>query len=637
MSENFNVCPRETPTTEWLPSPNLWKPPNQAQERDAQLLELKHFVGSRGDYYLTRWAPCLFGESSRTGFNWAAFLLAGIWFPYRKMYKAGFVLFAILSALTVAEMLLFVGYLEQPEVPAMVQYASGFSVWLLCGILANRLYLSHATRLIAKVRSEGYTEEAVPKAIAKRGGVNLPGALGLYLGFLLASVVTVLTLNSVLVQARFGPSITLNHNDAVFFLGDATEFNARSLGEALTEYGFFGDREGTVVRLSADNREFAISFALWEGTWANPEVADYYRQLGQALAQDLFSAPLTIYLCDSQFKVKKSFTVDPANPQQDQLISSRLSLEELDRDACELNELAQVQCDEDPFESEALMQEAIGLWKSALSQADSEESRKYFTARLATAWLVFGDVQVQCDKHVQAEKALQISISYGKQARELDPGRSLIAHNLQVAHDRIWRLQEQAFAEKLGQFLEQNQYPKARELYVQRVGELRDSMKSPGTDESTALRVAYRLHDFAWFLAHCPDSQVHDPQTAVKLAREAVQLQQDSVEYRFTLAMVEHRAGLWQASLDSISRLKEIQGQSDASDWFLVAMNRHQLKLHGAALRALRKGVETFEQQEREANHDPALRLQFEMARPSLEALYLEAKSLLETQKSDFL
>jgi hypothetical protein len=71
-------------------------------------------------------------------------------------------------------------------------------------------------------------------------------------------------------------------------------------------------------------------------------------------------------------------------------------------------------------------------------------------------------------------------------------------------------------------------------------------------------------------------------------------------------------------------------GQFTATGWFLVAMNRHQLKQGEAAKSALRSGVEWMAEQQRMAEEDPVIRFRFELRRPVLESLRREAEALIE-------
>src|SRR5262245_25293633 len=98
---------------------NPYASPQTAPERtglstsgDALEQELRAFVGPRADVYLRKWAPLLYG-SGQAGFNWPAFLLAGIWLPYRKMYAVSLIFYGAIVAESVLEEVVFAGILRQ--------------------------------------------------------------------------------------------------------------------------------------------------------------------------------------------------------------------------------------------------------------------------------------------------------------------------------------------------------------------------------------------------------------------------------------------------------------------------------------------------------------------------------------------
>src|SRR5262249_36203081 len=156
------------------------------------------------------------------------------------------------------------------------------------------------------------------------------------------------------------------------------------------------------------------------------------------------------------------------------------------------------------------------------------------------------------------------------------------------------------------------------DVYARRVEEQEEQVRS-GQDREAAARVlAYRLHRFAWFLAHCPDGRVRDTKAAVRRARRATELQPEGGDYWYTLALVQHRNGEWRDSQASLEEVKRREGEFDASAWFLSAMNLQRLKRREEAKAALRKGVEWMDERQRQAEDNALLRFQYERMRPAL-------------------
>jgi tetratricopeptide (TPR) repeat protein len=305
-------------------------------------------------------------------------------------------------------------------------------------------------------------------------------------------------------------------------------------------------------------------------------------------------------------------------------------LDEKDQAAVRKYEEAQVKTETAPAEAESLCREAIAAWEEILPLADNEEYRKGAVGRLATAYLRLGQLQQQLGKRPQAEENLKKAIEYGEKAVAGEPGRPLPRHNLELARRTLEGVREQALQEELTRLCDAQRFADAIDLCTRGVEEQEARVRS-GTDRDAAVRrLAYRLDRLAWLLAHCPDERVRDTKAAVKHARRATEVQPDAGEYWYTLAMVQYRHGAWRDSLASLDQVKAREGGFDASSWLLVAMNRHQLKQRPEARAALRQAAEWMREQQRKAEDNPALRIQYEMMRPGIESLKREAETLIE-------
>jgi tetratricopeptide (TPR) repeat protein len=325
-------------------------------------------------------------------------------------------------------------------------------------------------------------------------------------------------------------------------------------------------------------------------------------------------------------------TLDGARAVLAELRSPKLikELEAKDREADRKYEEAQVKEGKAPADSERLYQEAIALWEEVLPHATNEDYRKGATARLAAAYLQLAEFQQQLRKRSAAEASLSKAIAYGEKAVTLDPERPLPKHNLAVAQQTLERMREQALQEEVGKLSQAERFADAVDLWWRGIEEQEERVRAGKNRDAAVRRLAYRLNQFAWFLAHCPDERVRNVKVAVKHARRAVELHPDVEEHWYTLAMVQYRNGDWSDSLASLEKVKAKAGTVDASDWFLTAMNLYQLKRREEARAALRKGVEWVDERKREAEDNPVLRIQYEMMRPNIEALRREAESLIE-------
>lgn len=108
---------------------------------------------------------------------------------------------------------------------------------------------------------------------------------------------------------EYGTQVKLNDNDEVYYSGEATEEDARFLGDILTEYEYFGSADGATVRIAASKGHYTISFVLVEG-WEETGVIWLFRQIGGDLADARFGRPLTIDLCNEYLESQRSISIE---------------------------------------------------------------------------------------------------------------------------------------------------------------------------------------------------------------------------------------------------------------------------------------------------------------------------------------
>lgn len=165
--------------------------------------EMAKFVGKNTNYFLL---ICdRIRKFGRAKFNFAAFLLSGIYFLYRKMYFIG-VLFSLViiglnllstyikltpeyteaynqiyqlagsasgaSGYQLITMMDKVALLYAPELLTFVRYG----LMVFSGLLANRLYINHCRKSIIKIKKDNEGGE-INEKLSSKGGVNLAIAL----------------------------------------------------------------------------------------------------------------------------------------------------------------------------------------------------------------------------------------------------------------------------------------------------------------------------------------------------------------------------------------------------------------------------------------------------------------------------
>ncbi len=96
-------------------------------------------------------------------------------------------------------------------------------------------------------------------------------------------------------------------NDEIYYLGSATEAEAKALGEALKTAGFFIGKGFTVLLYKGGGT--SLSFVVKEGFWDNPAgVADFERIVRQSAAS-VGGLPVKLRLLNPGLEMKKEETV----------------------------------------------------------------------------------------------------------------------------------------------------------------------------------------------------------------------------------------------------------------------------------------------------------------------------------------
>jgi Protein of unknown function (DUF2628) len=182
----MEVNPYQAPKFDELPriGADADNRPNVAGPSEA---EIRAFVGKNAGYYLRKWPSSLEDHGPARGFNWAAFLLSGLWVGYRKMYRTTLIMFGLILAESVCEEIAVATSLMSEQSSASLNRIGGVIIGLICGASGNAWYLAHAKREIARVRAQGLANDAYLAALARRGGTSYLASLGLFCLFLVAA------------------------------------------------------------------------------------------------------------------------------------------------------------------------------------------------------------------------------------------------------------------------------------------------------------------------------------------------------------------------------------------------------------------------------------------------------------------
>jgi hypothetical protein len=140
--------------------------------------EVQAFVGPGAGYYLACWQPPLTQGGLPTGFNLAACLFTGLWLPYRKLYAATAMFFAILIGLALVERYFFLHVLGLADLPSWAAVATAVVVGVFYGKRANHLYWNKTRDVIWQVRRRALPAEEHYSELARRGGTSTTALVG---------------------------------------------------------------------------------------------------------------------------------------------------------------------------------------------------------------------------------------------------------------------------------------------------------------------------------------------------------------------------------------------------------------------------------------------------------------------------
>lgn len=95
--------------------------------------------------------------------------------------------------------------------------------------------------------------------------------------------------------------------DAIYYLGSATEGDAKALGQALREAGYLEDRGVSVVVSKGGGA--AIGFVVGEGVWERPDAIAGFERLARRVAASIGGLPVQVRLLNSEMETKEEVAV----------------------------------------------------------------------------------------------------------------------------------------------------------------------------------------------------------------------------------------------------------------------------------------------------------------------------------------
>jgi serine/threonine-protein kinase len=80
------------------------------------------------------------------------------------------------------------------------------------------------------------------------------------------------------------------------------------------------------------------------------------------------------------------------------------------------------------------------------------------------------------------------------------------------------------------------------------------------------------LYTLGWFLATCDDPQFRDPERAVRVCRQAIELAPDNARYANGLGMAWYRAGKWNECIQAVQEAEKRRSEPSSYDLYVLAL-----------------------------------------------------------------
>lgn len=101
--------------------------------------------------------------------------------------------------------------------------------------------------------------------------------------------------------------VIVGARDAVYYLGSATESEAKALGQALRDVGYLQDL-GVTVEVSRDNAT-VLGFVVSNGVWDRADAIAGFQNLAHRVAASVGGLPIIVRLLSPQMEVMKQWIV----------------------------------------------------------------------------------------------------------------------------------------------------------------------------------------------------------------------------------------------------------------------------------------------------------------------------------------
>ena len=122
---------------------------------------------------------------------------------------------------------------------------------------------------------------------------------------------------------------------------------------------------------------------------------------------------------------------------------------------------------------------------------------------------------------------------------------------------------------------QQGRFLDAKDAYIRIISQV-DSVPENSMPPGYSSLIAEAHNNLAWLLATCPNTELHDPPEALRLARRAVEVEPQQGNFWNTLGVAFYRAGELEDAKKAIEKSLELRNAGDSFDWFFLALVDHK-------------------------------------------------------------
>jgi serine/threonine protein kinase len=210
----------------------------------------------------------------------------------------------------------------------------------------------------------------------------------------------------------------------------------------------------------------------------------------------------------------------------------------------------------DSVQHRQLLEQAIHHQQAALQ---ARPRHAVYRARLGNQLTRLARTLMRLEEYAEAENAYRQAIAV----------REKLAEDFSKVPDQ--RRELAGNYNELGNLLHTTGQEAEAEKVYRRTLAVREKLRNDFPGEARDRR------DLAWFLANCPAPEFRNPDRAVSLAKEAVELAPEGGDCWRTLGVARYRANDWKGSVAALKKATELRSGGDSAEWLLLAMAHWQL------------------------------------------------------------